>query len=196
MNSTSTSTMASDIVTMVTGARGQTTTMTEMSPEPVSARARVARAALATTPPGVMPSTVPVPGIPTQVTVVQQCPPPPPVAGGTLMSSGPYIANVSTAVYSCLSGFYMSGSASISCAGTSSWSGAPPSCFPNRYWRNEYNIGQGYGSKYRTHYQCRVSKCYVDFDVCTFLLRRWMRVTMDTNFDQNNSSAITDATYY
>lgn len=60
--------------------------------------------------------------------IVKQCPEPLAITGGRLLSTGPYLANVSSAVYSCFAGYMLTGPAKIGCNETGFWDGRPPKC--------------------------------------------------------------------
>lgn len=60
--------------------------------------------------------------------IVKQCAEPLAITGGRILSTGPYLANVSSAVYSCFAGYMLTGQAKIGCNESGFWNGRPPKC--------------------------------------------------------------------
>ncbi|XP_052778774.1 uncharacterized protein LOC128216244 [Mya arenaria] len=58
------------------------------------------------------------------------CPEPHTIIGGAVISKGPYFANISSVVYTCFSGFSMSGPAQVLCSTNGTWNTNGTQCVP------------------------------------------------------------------
>ena len=59
-----------------------------------------------------------------------ECPEPSPPAGGAVISAGPYVANITKAVFNCFNGYSINGPAEMLCSPAGTWDFGPPQCVP------------------------------------------------------------------